>query len=126
MPPPDAGVAMVRVVSDHHLNKWLDVAAGCGWIEVDSDRHARRGLYLALGLDEGALTHWLAFDQDQPVGFASSYLEVNVIDLCNLGVAQSYRRRGIGRASIATRLADGASRCATTVVSAPSREGWRI
>jgi hypothetical protein len=85
------------------LNKWLDVAAGCGWIEVDSDRHARRGLYLALGLDEGALTHWLAFDQDQPVGFASSYLEVNVIDLCNLGVAQSYRLAG--SAEIAIRLA---------------------
>jgi ribosomal protein S18 acetylase RimI-like enzyme len=68
----------------------------------------------------------LALDQDQPVGFASSYLDVNVIDLCNLGVAESYRRRGIGRDLIAARLADAASCGATTVASAPSREGWRI
>jgi ribosomal protein S18 acetylase RimI-like enzyme len=123
---PNAGVEVVRVVSEHHLDAWLDVAAGCGWIEVDSDRHARRALYLALGLDAGVLTHWLALDQDQPVGFASSHLDVNVIDLCNLGVAASYRRRGIGRALTAARLADAAARGATTVVSAPGREGWRI
>jgi len=55
--PPDAGVEVVLVVSDHHLEEWLDVAAECGWIEDDSDRQARRRLYLALGLDGAALTH---------------------------------------------------------------------
>lgn len=123
---PDAGVDVVRVVSEHDLNLWLDVAAGCGWIEADRDRHARRRLYLAIGLDDGDLTHWLALDQDQPVGFASSYLDANVIDLCNLGVAESHRPRGIGRALVAARLADAAQRGASTVVSAPSPEGWRL
>ena len=60
--PRAAGVEVVRVVSDHHLE---------------------------------TLTHWLALDHDQPVGFASSFLDANVIDLCNLGVAESHRRRGI-------------------------------
>ena len=122
--PPDAGVEVVRVVSDHHLEEWLDVAAECGWIEDDSDRQARRRLYLALGLDGAALTHWLALDRDQPVGFASSFLDAKVIDRCDLGVAESHRRRGIGRALVAARLADAAPRGATTVVSAPSPEGW--
>ena len=73
-----------------------------------------------------ALTHWLALDHDQPVGFASSFLDANVIDLCNLGVAESHRRRGIGRALVAARLADAVQRGATRVVSAPSPEGWRL
>jgi GNAT superfamily N-acetyltransferase len=123
---PDAGVEVVRVLSDNDLNDWLDVAAGCGWIETDSDRHARRRLYRALGLGDGALTHWLALEQDQPVGFASSYLDAKVIDLCNLGVVESRRRRGIGRALVAARLVDAARRGATTVVSAPSPDGWRL
>jgi predicted N-acetyltransferase YhbS len=67
-----------------------------------------------------------ALDHDQPVAFASSYLDADVIDLCNLGVAESHRRRGIGRALVAARLADAAQRGATTVVSAPSPEGWRL
>ena len=117
---------MVRVVSDHYFEKWLNVAAECGWVEDDSDREARHRLYLALGLDGGALTHWLAHDNEQPVGFASSFLDANVIDLCNLGVAESHRRRGIGRASVAARLADAVQRGATRVVSAPSPEGWRL
>jgi GNAT superfamily N-acetyltransferase len=123
---PAAGVDVVRVVLDHHLEKWLDVAAECGWIEDDSDRQARHRLYLALGLDDRALTHWLALERGQPVGFASSFLDANVIDLCNLGVAESHRRRGIGRALVTARLADAARRGATTVVSAPSPEGWRL
>jgi len=93
--PPAAGVEVVRIVSDHHLEKWLDVAAECGWVEDDSDREARHRLYLALGLDGGALTHWLALDHDQPVGFASSFLDANVIDLCNLGVAESHAAAGL-------------------------------
>jgi GNAT superfamily N-acetyltransferase len=124
--PPAAGVEVVRIVSDHHLEKWLDVAAECGWVEDDSDREARHRLYLALGLDGGALTHWLALDHDQPVGFASSFLDANVIDLCNLGVAESHRRRGIGRTLVAARLADAVQRGATRVVSAPSPEGWLL
>jgi ribosomal protein S18 acetylase RimI-like enzyme len=124
--PPDAGVEVVRVVSHDNLEKWLDVAAVCGWIEDDSDRQARHRLYLALGLDGGALTHWLALDNEQPVGFASSFLDSKVIDLCNLGVAEAHRRRGIGRALVTARLADAALRGATTVVSAPSPEGWQL
>jgi GNAT superfamily N-acetyltransferase len=117
---------VVRVVSDHHFEKWLNVAAECGWVEDDSDREARHRLYRALGLDGGALTHWLALDHDQPVGFASSFLDANVIDLCNLGVAESHRRRGIGRALVTARLADAVQRGATRVVSAPSPEGWLL
>ena len=67
-----------------------------------------------------------ALDHGQPVAFASSYVDADVIDLCNLGVAESHRRRGIGRALVAARLADAAQRGATTVVSTPSPEGWRL
>jgi hypothetical protein len=81
-------------------------------------------IWLSAWMKGPSLIDWRS-TKDQPVGFASSYLDVNVIDLCNLGVTQSYRRRGIDQALIATRLADGASRGATTAVSAPSREGWR-
>jgi GNAT superfamily N-acetyltransferase len=41
-------------------------------------------------------------------------------------VAESHRRRGIGRALVAARLADAAIRGATRVVSAPSPEGWLL
>lgn len=115
-----------RVRTAHDLDEWLDVAAECGWIETASDRGARRRLYRAVGLDRSQLSHWLAVKDGQTLGFASSFLDGDVIDLCNLGVLASHRRRGIGQALAAARLADAAARGATLAVSAPSPDGWRL
>lgn len=112
-----AAVEIVRVDSGHDLDRWLDVAADGGWISDERDRLARRELYQAVSADR-TLVHWLALDRDHPVGFASSYLDDSVLDLCNLGVATARRRQGIGRALVAARLADATSRDATMVVSA--------
>lgn len=118
-------VEIVRVSSAGALDIWLDLAAGCGWISDDQDRQAQRRLYQALGW-EGALTHWLALDGDDPVGFASSYSHGQVLDLCNLGVLADRRRQGIGRAMVAKRIAAAAHHKISLVVSAPSPEGWRL
>lgn len=127
MPQVDAGTGLVQVASETDLDRWLDLAAGCGWIQSEKDRQARRQLYRSLGLEHGAaLSHWLALEQDRPVGFASSYLDQDVVDLCNLGVAEAHRRRGIGRAMVEVRLASAARLGATTVVSAPSHDGWQL
>lgn len=118
-------VEIVRVGSAEDLDRWLDLAADCGWISDAQDRQARRRLYQALGW-EGALIHWLALDGDDPVGFASSYAHGPVLDLCNLGVLAARRRQGIGRAMVSTRIAAASQHTTTLVVSAPSPEGWRL
>ena len=119
-------VDIVRVTTESDLASWLDVAAACGWILSAQGREARRRLYseLVLGHD-AALRNWLAVVVDVPVGFASSYVADGVADLCNLGVLASQRRYGIGRAMTAARIAD-AAKTATTVVSAPSHDGWLL
>ena len=119
-------IDVVRVTSLDYLEDWLDIATRCGWINDDSDRTARSRLYQAVGLDHCPLTHWLALKHDEPVGFASSYLDSTVIDLCNLGVDEPHRRSGIGRSLIIARCEDAAAEAATTIVSAPSPDGWPL
>ena len=120
------GVEVCRVRTTRDLDRWIDLAAECGWIETASGRGARRRLYLALGLDNSRLSHWLAVDDGEAVGFASDFLDGDVVDLCNLGVLVAHRRRGIGSALVAGRLADAASVGAALAVSAPSTDGWRL
>lgn len=91
-----------------------------------ADRAARQNLYQALRSNLPALTHWVARREDEPVGFASSFLDSDIVDLCNLGVVEPHRRRGVGRALVAARVADAALRGANTVVSAPSTDGWQL
>lgn len=126
VPAYQGGVEVHRVGGTRDLDRWLEVAAECGWIETTSCRGARRRLYLALGLDSSRLSHWLAVDDGEAVGFASGFLDGDVVDLCNLGVLATHRRRGIGLALVAARLADAASRGASLAVSAPSPDGWRL
>lgn len=125
MPDLPAAVEIVRVTSTDDLDRWLDLAAACGWVSDAQDRQARRVLYRAVGWD-GPLRHWLALDGDEAVGFASSYCHGQVLDLCNLGVLASRRRQGIGRAMVAARLAAAADDRITLALSAPSPEGWRL
>ena len=119
-------VEIVRVREEAQLDSWLAVAERCGWIEGDEDRAARRGLYCDVGLDHSGLSHWLALEQGQPVGFATSHLEDGVVDLCNLAVLDSHRRRGIGSSLVRARLADAQAHGVRTAVSAPSPDGWRL
>ena len=112
--------------SEHDVDDWLDVAHSCGWIDGEADRTARRRLYLALGLQHSALTHRLAREDDRAVGFASTFVHGDVVDLWNLGVAPTARRRGIGRALVLATMSDALRRGAHAVVSAPSPDGWQL
>lgn len=113
----------VRTVAD--LDHWLDVAATCGWTSSAQDRRARQVLYQSLSRRNGH-RYWIALDGDTPTAFASSYLHGHVLELSDLGVLPSHRRRGIGRALVAARLAAARHRGVTVVVSAPSPEGWQL
>ncbi len=120
------GLEVVRVTVESELEVWLGLATQCGWIETSADVDARRRLHLAVGLEHPHLSHWLGLDQGRPVGFASSHLDGSTGDLCNLGVLAEHRRRGVGRSLVQARLAHAATRGATTAVSAPSTDGWRL
>lgn len=120
-------VTVQQVTEGDQLDTWLDLATACEWIDGPGDRQARRAMYGAVGLGgSGPLRHWLALVDDEPVGFATSYLVGETADLCNLGVLGRWRRRGVGRALVMARLADAVRSGATTVVSAPSPDGWQL
>ena len=121
-----ADVQIARVSSPDALEQWLDVAATCGWLESAEDRDARSQLYTGLGLDHPQLSHWLALVQNRPVGFASAFVDRDMVDLCNLGVAAGWRRRGIGTALVAARLRHAANHDCRIAVSAPSPDGWEL
>lgn len=116
---------VVPVRSPFEFDSWLDVAAECGWVHGQADRRARQALQTAMASCE-ALDHWLALDDGEAVGFATSYIDGQVLDLCNLGVVERARRRGIGRALVTARLRAAALRGVAVVVSAPSEDGWRL
>lgn len=124
----DEAPALVHAVTTTTgLDTWLDVADRCGWIDDDADRRARADLYRAVGLDHPRLRHWVAVTADDgPVGMASSFLDRDVVDLCNLGVVESAQRRGIGTALARLRLDHGATAGATHAVSALSPDGWEL
>lgn len=124
--PVRAGIEVVRVRDEAQLDSWLELAERCGWIEDVEDRRARRRLFGEVGLSHPALSHWLAVDRGQPVGFASLHLDGGVVDLVDLAVLESHRRRGIGSTLVQARLADAMERGATAVVSAPSPDGWLL
>ncbi len=124
--PARTGVTIKQVLTGNDLERWLAVATECGWIENGHDREIRRRLYQSLLRPGSALTHWLALEGAEPVGFASSYVHGHVVDLCNLAVVASRRRQGIGRALVSARVAAASSRGATTIVSAPSPDGWAM
>ncbi len=126
IPTVTSDVQITRVSSSDDLERWLDVAATCGWLESADDRGVRRGLYTGLGFDHPQLSHWLALVQNRPVGFASAFVDRDVVDLCNLGVAAAWRRRGIGTALVAARLRHAANHYCRIAVSAPSPDGWAL
>lgn len=125
-PKRQADVKIRRVRDSLDLDAWLDVAGACGWLDDDGDRQARRRLYEAVGFDDDHFRHWIAVDGGRPVGMASSFLDGDVVDLCNLAVLEGDRRHGVGTALIDSRLGDAAARGATRAVSAVSPEGWQV
>lgn len=120
-------VTVQRITAGDQLDTWLDLATACEWIDGSGDRNARRAVYAAVGVGgSGPLRHWLGLVDDEPVAFATSHLVGETADLCNLGVLRQWRRRGVGRALVTARLTDAARSGATTVVSAPSPDGWEL
>jgi ribosomal protein S18 acetylase RimI-like enzyme len=119
-------VETLRVRDSRDLDGWLDVAGACGWLDDNRDRQARRMVYEAVGFDDDHLAHWIAVEDDRPVGMASSFLDGDVVDLCNLAVLEGDRRRGVGTALIDHRLRDAAARGATRAVSGVSPDGWEV
>jgi ribosomal protein S18 acetylase RimI-like enzyme len=125
---PSAVPVVVRSVANTaDLGAWLDVAELCGWVDDGADRAARADLYLAVGLDHPRLRHWVAWSAaGEPVGMASSFLDGDVVDLCNLAVVESAQRQGIGTALTLRRLRHGVEAGAVQAVSALSPDGWAL
>lgn len=121
-----ADAAIRRVRSHEDLDGWLEVAEGCGWIDGDHDRAARAALYRRVGLDHPHLRHWIATRGHTPIGMATSFLDGDVLDLCNLAVVEAERRHGVGTALVHERLLDGNNRLATLAVAALSPDGWAL
>jgi GNAT superfamily N-acetyltransferase len=123
---PIADISIRRVRTDEDLEQWLDVAANCGWIDDSHDRQVRGELYSGVGLDHPNLAHWIAARDQTAIGMASSFVDDDVIDLCNLAVLEPERRSGVGTALVERRLLEGARRNASRAVSALSPDGWKL
>jgi ribosomal protein S18 acetylase RimI-like enzyme len=121
-----AAAAVAAVRDANELDRWLDVAARCGWCDDDADREARRELSLSLGLEHPKLTHWVARLDDEVVGMASSFVDGHTLELCSLAVIEDARRRGVASALAAARIGAAQARGARIVVSALSPEGWKL
>lgn len=124
--PHPSGITIHRVDAEEDLDNWLGVAGRCGWLGHEEDQRTRRELYLAIGLQDAELAHWLAWRNGRAVGMASSFLSGAAVDLCNLAVVENERRRGIGRALATARIRAAYDRDATSVVAALSPDGWRL
>jgi GNAT superfamily N-acetyltransferase len=121
------GVGIDGIRDEAGVDAWLDAAAGCGWLDGDADRLARRRLFVALGLEpDRPLRHWVARRGDRPIGFATAFYAGNVVLFEHLGVIAEQRRRGIGRALVAVRLEEARRRGCRRAVLAPSPDGARL
>ena len=121
-----AGVDIRRVTDGDDLDAWLSVAMTCGWIDDADDREARRRLYLGVGLDDVRLRHWIGRLDGVPIAMATSWVDVDTVDLCNLAVVDAFRGRGIGRALVSHRVRDAVQSGVTNAVLAPSPDGARL
>lgn len=122
-----ADVEIVDVRTEAALDEWLDVADRCGWIVDGADRAARRGLYLAVGLEHVQLWHVVAVRDGEPIGMASTFWDgAEVVELCNLGVVVSERRRGVGMALARARVRSARRKGARVVVAELSPDGWEV
>lgn len=117
---------VVRVASAAQLDDWLTLAAACGWIETDADWARLRELALAVGLEHPKLRRWVASLGSEPVGFATSIVDGDVVTLDAVGVLAAHRRRGVGRSLLTALMIDAAAAGAETMVSAPSPDGWAL
>ncbi len=121
------GVALEPVTADDDLELWLDVASGCGWIEDPVDRGVRGDLLRPAATDprQGM---WVARLDDRPAGMVRGWCSERepVVEVVDVAVRASVRRRGVGRALVSRVMAWGTTRGASEVVAAPSPDGWRL
>ena len=121
------GVVVTRVTSSDEFDECLDVAQACAWFDDAADRRAYRDLYASIGFASDRVTHWVARRDSTAVGMATMFAAtLQTVELCNLAVVPSERRRGIGTALASTRLTAAQARGARRAVSALSPDGWQL
>jgi GNAT superfamily N-acetyltransferase len=115
------------VTTEDEFEECLDVAQACGWFDDGAHRRAYRDLYRSAGLLGDRVTHWLARRGRAAVGMGTMFMATpHIVELCNLAVIVSERRRGIGTALASARITAAHTRGARVVVSALSPDGWQL
>lgn len=95
------GLTVDRVLTPDDLAEWMDVRSAI----TTEDRTVREDLYLSLGLGgRQPLHHYLARVDGEPAGVAQLFLGRRAAGLYSVGVAPSFRGRGIGTALVLTPL----------------------
>ncbi|MFT3716422.1 MAG: GNAT family N-acetyltransferase [Gordonia sp. (in: high G+C Gram-positive bacteria)] len=117
VPAADAEIDIRRVSSARGLDDWLDVAGACGWFDDGDERARRRAVAEAL-----PWPRWVAYRDDRPVGMTTGWRHRALAEIVDVAVVADARRRGIGRALVAT-VAAWASASARTIVAEPSPDG---
>lgn len=108
------------VTADHWVEGYLDVFEACGWFEAD-ERAARRA---QLPWDS-SFRHVVVLDGDEVVGGATGFVGT-ALEIVDVAVRTSVRRRGFGRALVGDLERWGAARGVDTVYAAPSQDGAEL
>lgn len=99
LPAPDSGVVEVcEVDSESEMTDWSRTCASA--FEFDDDlSNWWHDLFTSIPFGGSTpLRHFLAFNDGDPVGTASAYIEDDVAGLAGVGVREEHRRQGIGSA----------------------------
>jgi GNAT superfamily N-acetyltransferase len=125
--PHGEGISIARVTSEAGLERWLDIAAVCGWCESEGARAALKELYTGLGLASGApLRHYVASLEGTVAGMASAFFTGDAIVLAAAAVVPASRRRGVGRALALARLREARDEGCALALLSPSPDGSEL
>ncbi len=125
LPAQPSDVVITVVATDADLDDWFAVGQACGWYDSPGDAALRRRLPSTAPSDPGDAVHrFVARRAGRPVGMAADFADGGLLELTDLAVLPGERRRGVGTALTAARLA--ARPDARLVVTAPSHDGWAL